>query len=65
MDYVREEDEKYRVLAGEGLEKALELMGDFKATMNGENAVLDGIDGIEDITGDDDDDMNEFEDCDE
>lgn len=65
MDRVREENEKYRVLAGERLEKALELIGDFEATTNGENAVLDGVDGIEDIMDDNDEDIDEFADCDE
>ncbi|CAI6089406.1 unnamed protein product [Clonostachys chloroleuca] len=66
IDRVREEDEKYRMLAGESLEKALELMGDFKATTNGESAVLDGVDnGIKGIMDDKDDDMDEFTDCDE
>lgn len=66
MDRVREEDEKYGMLAGERLEKALELMGDFKATTKGENNVLDGVnDDIEEMMDEDDGIMEEFEDCEE
>lgn len=66
IDGVREEDEKCRMLAGESLEKALELMGDFKATKNGGIAILDCADeGIKDIVDDMDNDMDEFTDCDE
>lgn len=43
------------LLAGERLEKALELIGDFEVTTNGENAALGGVD----------DDMDELEDYDE
>lgn len=66
MDRMREEDEKYGMLAGERLEKALELMGDFKAIAKGENNVLDGVsDDIEEMMDEDDGIMEEFEDCEE
>lgn len=69
INHVRGEDEKYQVLAGERLEKALELIGDFKGIKNGENAVLYGVNNSTNDIVDDmdsmDDDMDEFIDCNE
>lgn len=66
---IAKEDEKYRVLAGDRLKNALELMGDFKIATDREDAVLNGIDGFEtNAVYDDDSDVDyadQFEDCDE
>ncbi|KAI6760880.1 hypothetical protein HG530_009740 [Fusarium avenaceum] len=63
------EDKKYRDLAGERLERALDLMGDLKAASNGQVTVLENADDIEDDpVSDDDSDFDheeQFEDCSE
>ncbi|KIL93314.1 hypothetical protein FAVG1_03293 [Fusarium avenaceum] len=63
------EDKKYRDLAGERLERALDLMGDLKAASNCQVTVLENADDIEDDpVSDDDSDFDheeQFEDCSE
>ncbi|KAF6515581.1 hypothetical protein HZS61_004322 [Fusarium oxysporum f. sp. conglutinans] len=66
---IAKEDKKYRMLAGDRLQNALELMEDLKIAMDREDGVLDGIDGIEtNVFYADDSDVDyadQFEDCDE
>ncbi|KAJ4131219.1 hypothetical protein NW765_017111 [Fusarium oxysporum] len=66
---IAKEDEKYRMLAGDRLQNALELMEDKKIAVDREDAVFDGINGIETkIFYADDSDVDyadQFEDCDE
>ncbi|KAK2470480.1 hypothetical protein H9L39_18097 [Fusarium oxysporum f. sp. albedinis] len=65
IDYAREEDRKYQILAGEKVQKALEVIGNFEVTTNISISPSECFDGIEDMGDDDDDDMDQFEDCDE
>ncbi|EMT62955.1 hypothetical protein FOC4_g10013147 [Fusarium odoratissimum] len=66
---IAKEDEKYRMLAGDRLQNALERMEDKKIAVDREDAVFDGINGIEtNIFYADDSDVDyadQFEDCDE
>ncbi|KAF4448755.1 hypothetical protein F53441_7883 [Fusarium austroafricanum] len=66
---MQREDDKYRALAGERLEKALHVLGDLKVVSNNENTVLNGVDGDEAVTISDDDSefdrAEQFEDCSE
>ncbi|EXL40781.1 hypothetical protein FOCG_16725 [Fusarium oxysporum f. sp. radicis-lycopersici 26381] len=63
------EDEKYRALAGERLEKALHVLGDLKVASKNENTVPNRMDGDEAIPISDDDSefdhVEQFEDCSE
>ncbi|EXK78110.1 hypothetical protein FOQG_17198 [Fusarium oxysporum f. sp. raphani 54005] len=65
IDYAREEDRKYQILAGEKVQQALEVIGNFEVTTNISISPPECFDGIEDMGDDDDDDMDQFEDCDE
>jgi hypothetical protein len=69
LRHMASEDRKYRDLAGERLERALDLMGDLKVASNGQGAVLESVDAIEDDPlSDDDSDIDheeQFEDCSE
>ncbi|CZR35884.1 uncharacterized protein FPRO_03856 [Fusarium proliferatum ET1] len=66
---IAKEDKKYRMLAGDRLQNALELMGGPKIATDKEGAVLDGSNGMEEnIFYADDSDVDyadQFEDCDE
>ncbi|CVL09117.1 uncharacterized protein FMAN_14247 [Fusarium mangiferae] len=66
---IAKEDEKYRMLAGDRLQNALELMGCSKIATDKEGAVLDGSNGMEaNVFYADDSDLDyadQFEDCDE
>jgi succinylglutamate desuccinylase len=69
LRYIAKEDEKYRVLAGDRLKNALELIEDFKIATDREDTVLNGINGFETnaVYGDDSDVdyADQFEDYDE
>ena len=66
---IAKEDKKYRMLAGDRLQNALELMGGPKIATDKEGAVLDGSNGMEEnVFYADDSDVDyadQFEDCDE
>lgn len=63
IDHIRQEDEKYRILAGERLEKAQELMEDPRVIYNGESAPLDDMNDVDviDDNGNDDNDNEDDE----
>ncbi|WZH41748.1 uncharacterized protein QYS62_002704 [Fusarium acuminatum] len=69
LRHMASEDRKHRELAGERMERALDLMGDLKVASNGQVAVLENVDGVEDDpVSDDDSDFDhaeQFEDCSE
>lgn len=69
LRHMASEDRKYRDLAGKRLERALDLMGDLKVASNGQGAVLENVDDIEDDPISDDnsdfDHAEQFEDCSE
>jgi hypothetical protein len=66
---IAQEDEKYRMLAGDRLKNSLELAENSKVVTKKEDAILNGIDGIEaNVVDDDDSDVDyadQFEDFDE
>ncbi|SCO54675.1 uncharacterized protein FFNC_15620 [Fusarium fujikuroi] len=66
---IAKEDKKYRMMAGDRLQNALDLMGCSKIATDKEGAVLDGSNGMEaNVFYADDSDVDyadQFEDCDE
>jgi hypothetical protein len=64
---MKREDEKYRALAGERLEKALHVLGDLNEASKNEDTVLNGMNGDEAVRISDDDSefdhAEQFEDC--
>ncbi|RKK77098.1 hypothetical protein BFJ68_g17992 [Fusarium oxysporum] len=61
----REEDRKYQILAGERVQKALEVIGNLGGTDNRRSSPLEGFGSVGDMAEDDDDDLDKFEDCNE
>ncbi|KAH7190969.1 hypothetical protein BKA60DRAFT_613097 [Fusarium oxysporum] len=61
----REEDRKYQILAGERVQKALEVIGNLGGTDNRRIFPLEGFGSVGDMAEDDDDDLDKFEDCNE
>jgi hypothetical protein len=63
------EDERYRALAGERLERALDLLGDLQESPKSEHAALNGMDDDEVVPVSDNnsdfDHAEQFEDCSE
>lgn len=65
IENAKEEDKKYQILAGDKVQKALEVMENSEVTTNGSMSLLGDVNGVEDIADDDDDDVDNFEDCEE
>jgi hypothetical protein len=61
----REEDRKYQILAGERVQKALEVIGNLGGTDNRRISPLEGFGSVADMAEDDDEDLDKFEDCNE
>jgi hypothetical protein len=61
----REEDRKYQILAGERVQKALELIGNLGGTDNTRISPLEGFGSVGGMAEDNDDDLDKFEDCNE
>ncbi|KAF9761558.1 hypothetical protein IL306_003781 [Fusarium sp. DS 682] len=65
--YMRDEDRRYRELAGEKLQRALAQIQDFGATINAGNTISEEVEGTDSLEGtmeeEGGEDKDEFEDC--
>jgi hypothetical protein len=65
INYAREEDRKYQIVAGEKVQEALKVIGHFEVKTNRSMSPLEDFGGAEEMADDDDNNTDQFEDCDE